>query len=114
MESALTDLVELRGKLYKQYPKCQLEVYYDWENLVRYDAKIKRNKKKLFSLLSSLCRYKSGIRIYLRIHGYKGWLVVRVSVNTELPCRLEKRLKRKNGIMSIEKGKSGSVIKFIL
>lgn len=70
----------LRHKLKKDCPHCELEIFYDEKNLSKYEKRLESIIEDVIDIIKCICSYKSGICIYIRIHGYKQWCIFRIRV----------------------------------
>ncbi len=85
-----SSLVEfLQGK----YPKYGIDLYYDEKNLASHTQDLVEVIKNLDKLLDVLDEYIKDSQIFVRIHCFNQWIVVRIKADMEQECCFEKKIK---------------------
>lgn len=61
-----------------EFTDCEVELFYDQVNLEKYRKKYEQNYEMIRKILEKLCKNGFKERIYIRLHGYKEWLIIRL------------------------------------
>lgn len=109
----------IEKKTKEKYPLCTIEWFYDIQNLQDRDKAMGRIEVKLDKLMEILCFYSKQIHIYIRIHRYKDWYIVRIFIekklSQELICKIRKQVEKDmNSIISIVYENQCTIIKVAL
>lgn len=83
----------LTETLQRKYPKCIVELYYDKKNLMMYNQKWEKAIKNLEKLICILNKQKIYSQIFVRVHYFNYWLIVRIKVEKQ-DNFMEKEIKK--------------------
>lgn len=56
----------------------EIELFYDRTNMELYGKKVNQNYELITNLIKELYGEKARERIYIRMHGYKNWIIIRI------------------------------------
>lgn len=66
-------------------PKGSIEIFYDKENLKKYESRLGFVEKSLVEIVGYLYHHNNAMHLFIRVHGYKQWIVLRISGKICLP-----------------------------
>lgn len=56
----------------------EIELFYDRTNMELYGKKVNQNYELITNLIKELYGEKARERMYIRMHGYKNWIIIRI------------------------------------
>lgn len=75
----------MKETLSHKYPDIKITLIYDEINLKSFENQLISSCSALNTILKELLRFNSNINLFLRIHGYRNWLVMKLKGNFVLP-----------------------------
>ena len=63
-----------------EFPDHKIHFLYDIANMKAYQDKYKQSAQIIRTLLMELLKSNNSDKIYVRLHGYKSWLVIRIAL----------------------------------
>lgn len=87
-------LEKLKEAIEIEFPNCKIELFYIDENMEKYQNKLETEYWMMLSIMRDLCKL-GDIELYIRLHGYKNWLVIRIGIINFLPVLDIEKMKRK-------------------
>lgn len=109
---------DLEKKIEQKYPLCNIEWFYDIQNLSNQDGKDEKIKLKLYKIMEILCCSEKNTHIYIRIHKYKVWYIVRIliekNVSQEFIYKMHKQMEEDMDIINEVCEKKSTLIKVII
>lgn len=109
----------IEKKIKNKTPLCNIEWFYDKENIYNQEELIRRVEGMLVELISILCLLGKVTEFYIRLHKYKEWYIIRIFMSKDLSQEIikivnEQLKKNKNSIVSIICDKRYTIIKLTL
>lgn len=107
----------LGGILEDEFPDRKIYFLYDTANMIDYKDKYRQSAQLIRMLLREILRSNNSSKIYVRLHGYKSWLVIRITLdekpNGQVADVIQERCKELNSEMLFDASKNshGLVIK---
>lgn len=65
-------------RIIEELSDYQIDLFYDQANMGLYRKKVKQNYELIINLVKELYIKDAKKRIYIRMHGYKSWIVIRI------------------------------------
>ena len=101
-ERKIYNISELIEFLEYDYPQLKVKWIYRDLNLIVYEKYLSNSYRILDIILNEISKYNYRPDAYLRIHGYKNWIVIRIEGSFILP--------EKNPVIMQEVGKLDTLI----
>lgn len=89
-KNELCDLVQF---IRKNHPKCSIDIYYDKKNVINNICNLKKNIKNLDEILGICEKHKKNAHIFVRIHCFNCWTIVRIKVDLQQVNCIEKEIR---------------------
>lgn len=106
-------IIKWEKKLHTRFANHKIELLYDKENVKnRFDVFYKC-EKILMEVFEYLCKTEKEVHLYLRIHFFREWIVIRIAGNKRLSQDAKKRIKKvsQNGLLTIIEWENGYILK---
>lgn len=101
----------MRSMLEADFPDCKIHFLYDAANMKAYQDKYKQSAQIVKTLLMELIKSNNSGKIYVRLHGYKSWLVIRIALDEkpeeQVADKIRKKCKRYNSEIMFDVSKNG-------
>lgn len=103
--------------LVTEFPDHKIHFLYDTANMKAYQDKYKQSAQIIRTLLMELLKNNNSDNIYVRLHGYKSWLVMRVALEEkpeeQVVDKIREKCKEFNPqiLFDVSKSSCGFVIK---
>lgn len=116
MQDDLSDIIMLIDMFKRRHPECKIELFYDINNMKKYYKRFRKIKKQFFEMLSIFYKYNCYMHIFIRLHGYKSWVIIRVSADFNLSQQALNELIELNitPIYSVIQNQSSTIIKLAI
>lgn len=107
----------LGGILEDEFPDRKIYFLYDTANMKSYKDKYQQSAQIIRILLRELLKSNNSSKIYVRIHGYKSWLVIRIVLEEkpveQVADKMREKCKEFNPeiLFDVSKNSCGFVIK---
>lgn len=100
----------------KKLSNHKIELYYDKDNIKSFYTSFLRGENALLEIIECLCKEEKEVHLYLRIHLWKDWFIIRISGNKRLSHTKKKQIEKewKNGLITLIEQKDGYIIKLVL
>lgn len=95
----------------------KIHFLYDIANMKAYQGKYKQSAQIIRTLLMELLKSNNSDKIYIRLHGYKSWLVIRIALDEkpeeQVADKIREKCKELNPeiLFDVSKNSCGFVIK---
>ena len=103
--------------LENEFPDHKIHFLYDAANMKAYQDKYKQSAQIIRALLMELLDSNNSDKIYVRLHGYKSWLVIRIALEEKLEEQVADKIREKckefnpEIMFDVSKNSCGFVIK---
>lgn len=100
-----------------EFPDRKIYFLYDTANMKAYLDKYKQSAQIIRILLMELLKSNNSDKIYVRLHGYKSWLVIRIALEKkpeeQMADKIREKCKKFNPeiLFDVSKNSCGFVIK---
>lgn len=100
-----------------EFPDHKIHFLYDTANMKAYQDKYKQSAQIIKTLLMELLKSNNSDKIYVRLHGYKSWLVIRIALEEkpeeQMADKMWEKCKEFNPeiLFDVSKNSCGFVIK---
>jgi len=95
-ERKIHSISEFTEYLENDYPRLNFYLLYSERNIRKYEKSLNSTYKVLGIIFTELCECNVKADIYLRLHGYKNWIVVRIQGIFLFPEKNTRILKEAN------------------
>jgi len=116
-EQKTHNISELISFLESDYPQLEVEWIYSESNLIEYGKDLISSCGMLEAIFNEISKFNGHTNIYLRIHGYKSWIVIRIEGNFMFPEKspvIIKEADKVNALLNIESEDNSVVIKLAI
>lgn len=108
---------EFTEYLENDYPRLNFYLLYSEQNIRKYERNLTNTYNIIEKIFNELCKYNNKADIYLRLHGYKGWIVVRIQGRFLFPEKnigILKTLNTYNTSLSVSHEDNSVIIKMAI
>ena len=77
----LYKIENIKGKMRSKFPESFICFFYDYNNLKNYISNLDNILDNIFDMVSLLYSNKDKFALYIRLHGYKQWIMIRITLN---------------------------------
>lgn len=85
----------LGSMLEAEFPDRKIHFLYDTANMKAYQDKYKQSAQIIRTLLMELLKSNNSDKIYVRLHGYKSWLVIRIALGEKPEGQVTDKIREK-------------------
>ena len=78
-----------------EFPNHNIHFLYDTANMKAYLDKYKQSAQIIRILLMELLKSNNSDKIYVRLHGYKSWLVIRIALEKKPEEQMADKIREK-------------------
>lgn len=71
----------IQNKMRSEFPGLFICFFYDYKNLKKYISDLDNILDNIFDIVSLLYSKKNKHAIYIRLHGYKKWIMIRITLD---------------------------------
>ncbi len=94
MEIEENEISRLIRFFQEKHSKCEINFYYDEKNLAYHAQSLVEVMRNLDNLMDVFDECKKNVQIFMRIHFYKQWIIVRIKANIEQLGNVEKEIRK--------------------
>lgn len=69
----------MKNKMRRVFPKSSISFFYDYKNLKEYTNNLDNILNNIFCIVSLIYTIQNKSAIYIRLHGYKEWIMIRIA-----------------------------------